>query len=85
MTERRTTPQLLAALGLKTDRQLVAARAVRTPDGRWWQACRGCGLRDDEAPARWIEPFADGRRDEAAELEAEPSRKCGRGRAVDYV
>lgn len=83
-TERLTTPQLLERLGLKTARPLVKARAVRTSEGRWWQACRGSGLRDDEPPERWIAPYVDGKRDDAAELEREPSRRCGRGRAVDY-
>lgn len=86
MTERRITAQLLIELGLKTAASLVAARAVRTPDARWWEACRGCGLRDDEAPDRWIEPFVSATRDDNVYYESEPDRRaCGRGWALDYI
>lgn len=83
---RITTAQLLIELGLKTTASLVEARAVRTPDGRWWEACRDSGLRDDEAPTRWIEPLVCGSRDDVAYYERESCRRaCGRGWALDYV
>jgi hypothetical protein len=86
--ERLTTAQMLDRLGLKTDRGLVDARAVRTPDGCWWLACRGFGLRDSDAPAGWIAPLGPtlGGRDDAADLEAEPGRrKVGRGWALNWA
>lgn len=84
MIARLSSVEMKALLGLKTDRALVSARAVRTPDGRWWQACRGLGLKDHEAPNGWIEPYSDAARDDAADLEREAWRAVGRGRAVDY-
>lgn len=87
MIARLSSVEMKARLGLKTDRTLVSARAVRTPDGRWWQACRGLGLKDHEAPNGWIAPLGPtlGGRDDSAELEAESGRRrVGRGWALDY-
>ncbi len=86
MTPRLSPAEMRTCLGLTTDRPLVAARAVRTPDGRWWLACRGLGLKDHEAPSGWIAPFESATRDDAAELEAEQGRRpAGRGWALDWL
>lgn len=85
MIDRLTPAQLIEQLGLKTAKALAQVRAVRTPDGRWWLACRGFGLRDDDHPERWIAPYQSMTRDDAAELEAEPGRqRCGRGWALAW-
>jgi hypothetical protein len=87
-TERMTparhmqTAEMLAALGLKTDRSWVDLYAIRLPDGCWMLCMRGFGCRSIDPPDRFIDALPE----EQKELNARKDwKRCGKGRAIAYA
>lgn len=79
---RMTLAEALHALQLRTPKRLIDAYAVRTPDGVWYLCMRGFGVREQDAPDRFIDAVPD----EQCALEQDMSAvRCGKGHMVPFA
>lgn len=79
---RMTLAEAMHVMQLRTPKRLIDAYAIRTPDGVWYLCMRGFGVREQDAPDRFIDALPA----EQVALEHDASAvRCGKGRAVMHV